>query len=118
MSQGGYLLLAVLGSCTSMTLTLYARHKQWPLDAVFPMLYHNFYLEDVEWIGRAAREGVQALQGRVPLYAGLFVPRLSPAELRNAISLTRVAGASGVALFSLPRLTTAHLDVVKGFTTD
>ncbi|MEW5917238.1 MAG: hypothetical protein AB1762_12575, partial [Gemmatimonadota bacterium] len=81
----------------------------WPLDIVFPMLYHNFYLEDVEWIGDAAREGVEALGGRVPLVAGLFVPRLTPAELGRAVALARDAGASGTALFSMPRLTDAHL---------
>jgi uncharacterized lipoprotein YddW (UPF0748 family) len=83
--------------------------ETWPLDFVFPMLYHNFYLEDVDWIGAAAREGVQALQGRRPLVAGLFVPRLTPAELARAVALSRDAGASGVALFSMPRLTDAHL---------
>lgn len=87
--------------------------EKWPLDAVFPMIYHNFYLENVDWIGRAAREGVQALQGRAPLYAGLFVPRLTPAELGKAISLTRDAGAAGVALFSMPRLTDAYLAELK-----
>jgi hypothetical protein len=73
------------------------------------MVYHNFYLEDVDWIGRAAREGVQALAGRTPLYAGLFVPRLDPTALSKAIALSRDAGAAGVALFSLPRLSAAHL---------
>jgi uncharacterized lipoprotein YddW (UPF0748 family) len=82
---------------------------KWPVDAVFPMLYHHFYLEDVEWIGRAAREGVQALPATVPLYAGVFVPRLNATELKRAISLSKEAGAAGVALFSMPRLTAAHL---------
>lgn len=87
--------------------------ETWPLDAVFPMLYHNFYRENVEWIGGAAREGVQALPAGVPLHAGLFVPRLTPQELRTAIGLTREAGAAGVALFSMPGLTVRHLEVVK-----
>jgi uncharacterized OsmC-like protein len=34
------LLLASLGSCTSMTVALYARHKQWPLAAVTVRLRH------------------------------------------------------------------------------
>jgi uncharacterized lipoprotein YddW (UPF0748 family) len=84
----------------------------WPVDAVFPMLYHNFYEQDVDWIGRGAREGVVALQGRIPLYAGLFLPRLEPTELSRAISLCREAGAGGVALFSLNSLTAARLSVV------
>jgi uncharacterized lipoprotein YddW (UPF0748 family) len=82
---------------------------RWPVDAVFPMIYHNFYEENVEWIGRAAREGVQALPPTVPLYAGLFLPRLDASQLSRAVALAREAGARGVSLFSLNSLTTARL---------
>ena len=43
------LLLASLGSCTSMTVGLYARRKGWPLEAVTVRLRHGrIHAEDCE----------------------------------------------------------------------
>ncbi len=80
----------------------------WPLDAVMPMIYHNFYDQPVAWIEEATRQGVQALKGRIPLYSGLFIPELTPDELVQAVQYARKGGAAGVSLFNARSMTPEH----------
>jgi uncharacterized OsmC-like protein len=43
------LLLAALGACTSMTIGLYARRKEWPLEEITVSLWHSkIYARDCE----------------------------------------------------------------------
>jgi hypothetical protein len=83
--------------------------ETWPLDAVFPMVYHSFYEEPVSWVGDATREGVEALAGARPLFTGLYLPDLTPDDLAHAVTYAEAAGAAGAALFESGGLTDAHL---------
>ncbi len=50
-------LLAALGSCTSMTIALYARRKQWPLESVTVSLRH-FRIHAADCAECETREGM------------------------------------------------------------
>lgn len=72
----------------------------WNLNAVFPMIYHKFYQEDVPWIGDATEEGVHFLAGKFPLYSGLFMPDFNnTGELEQGVQLAMAKGAAGVSIF-------------------
>lgn len=72
----------------------------WGVSGVCPMIYHGFYKENVRWIGTAVKEGVTALNGKFPLYAGLYLPDFKDnAELQQGIELALGNGAAGVSLF-------------------
>ncbi len=85
----------------------------WRVDALLPMLYHSFYEQPVEWIEQGVREGVEALAGRIPLYAGLYVPELDPEELGRAVRAALDGGASGVSLFESRAPTEAHWQALE-----
>jgi len=86
---------------------------EWPVDAVFPMVYQRFYNQEVPWIGEATKQGVSALAGRIPLYSGLYLAQLSPEELGEAARHARYAGAAGVSLFEIGRLSDEHLAALR-----
>lgn len=86
----------------------------WNLDAVFPMIYHGFYKENVQWIGEAASEGIAALHSKFPLYAGIFLPDFSNyAEVEKGIKAALDNGAAGVSVFG--QINDHVLTVIKKF---
>jgi hypothetical protein len=85
---------------------------RWDLDAVYPMVYHSFYQEEVRWIGRAVTEGLSALEEGVPLICGIYLPSLNPDEMGEAIRLALDAGASGVCLFGIGGMSEDHWNVL------
>ncbi len=81
---------------------------RWKIDAALPMIYNGFYKEPVAWIERATRDGVAALAGRLPLYSGLYLPDLPPADLADAVRRALRGGARGISLFEASMLTPEH----------
>lgn len=95
----------------------------WNLDAVFPMNYNDFYLEGTDWIGSITKEEVDAVEGKFPVYSGLFIcpnpekkaeiadPEghgLIPSEMGAAIRNSIASGAKGICLFTPGRMTDEH----------
>ncbi|MGA8266035.1 MAG: family 10 glycosylhydrolase [Ignavibacteriaceae bacterium] len=87
--------------------------SSWNLDIVLPMLYQNFYNQNLNWIGFSIQQGLREIHGRFSLYAGLYIPSLSPVELKEAVMISKKNGASGVSLFDISALTDEHLKMVK-----
>ena len=66
------------------------------------MIYNGFYNEGTQWIGRSVKEGVKALEGKTPLYAGLMFPDIKGEDFEKALDAAFSNGASGVSFFDGP----------------
>ncbi len=86
--------------------------NDWNLDAAYPMLYHNFYRENINWIGFATQQGVNDVD--FPIHSGLFSPALKdPKDLEDAILIAKKNGASGVCIFTADGMNEAQKAVFK-----
>lgn len=86
---------------------------RWDLDGFLPMLYHNFYNEDIRFIRKHTERSLQLLASPKPIYSGLFVPSIAPEELEAAMAEGLNGGASGIALFDLGALKEEHWQVLE-----
>ena len=72
------LLLAALGTCISMTVTLYARHKQWPLEQVVVRLRQNrVHAKDCQECAQNAEGYVHRIERSVTLKGDLTPEQLA-----------------------------------------
>ncbi len=90
---------------------------KWELDCYFPMVYHNFYNEPVEWIRDVITEDRAVVGDKSKIYCGLYLPVLKDGnDLSKAIKAAMDGGADGVSFFSYGSLSDDLLLQVKEFT--
>jgi uncharacterized lipoprotein YddW (UPF0748 family) len=80
------------------------------LDAFLPMLYHSFYDAGPEFVKQYTEEAVRTV--KVPVYSGLYVPPLTPADLAQTIDMAIAGGAAGFSLFDHGAMTADKWAVV------
>ncbi len=91
------------------------RWDKWNIDEVYPMIYHGFYNEEVDWIGFATAQGVSDVEGRnIGINTGVYLPPFkSTAELKEAILLAKNNGAKGVTFYDGKGLTPEYNKAIK-----
>jgi len=104
---------AVFPSPSMSREMVYQSWSDWNLDAAMPMIYNNFYQEDIDWIGKTTADGVKELKGKFPIYTGLFVPDLKGEDLNKAIKIAKEHGAKGAALFDAGSFKKNHQNIIK-----
>lgn len=76
--------------------------NSWQLDRYFPMVYHNFYEKQVEWIKEVMAENKWLLP-KTPVICGIYLPALQKGDqFSQAVSAALAGGADGVAMFDYP----------------
>jgi len=92
------------------------RWDKWKVDAVLPMVYHNFYNEEVDWVGFATKQGVEDIKEKnTELHTGIYVPSMSTEEFTKAIMYAKNNGASGISFFDGPAINDEQWQVIKNF---
>jgi uncharacterized lipoprotein YddW (UPF0748 family) len=91
------------------------RWDKWNIDEVYPMIYHGFYSEEVDWIGYATKQGVSDVSSKNTLInTGVYIPDFKSAEeLKQSILLAKENGAKGVAFYEGKTLTDEYLQTIK-----
>ena len=90
------------------------RWDKWNIDEVYPMIYHSFYDEEIDWVGYATKQGVADLEGKqTKVNTGIYIPGLkSDAELKEAILQAKKNGATGVSFFDGNALSDSNLKTI------
>ncbi|GAA4296319.1 family 10 glycosylhydrolase [Aestuariibaculum suncheonense] len=91
------------------------RWDKWDIDEVYPMIYHGFYNEEVDWIGYATKQGVTDTESEgISLNTGIYIPDFKTTEdLKQAIIYAKENGAKGVSFFDGNAISDEFFETIK-----
>ncbi|MBD0822810.1 putative glycoside hydrolase [Aestuariibaculum marinum] len=91
------------------------RWDKWDIDEVYPMIYHGFYNEEVDWIGYATKQGVNDTESEgISLNTGIYIPDFKTTEgLKQAILYAKENGAKGVSFFDGNAISDEFFETIK-----
>lgn len=72
---------------------------KWNLDIVFPMVYHNFYTEDISFISDCTLENVRDKNPATTLYCGMMAS--NGPEMFAMMDEALNSGARGISIFTI-----------------
>lgn len=105
---------AVFPYPTMATNMVRQQWDKWDIDHVYPMIYHNFYNENLEWIKFATIQGLNDLKHKeTSLSSGVYLPSITPSEIDKTIRMVYDSGAAGISFFDLNSLSDSHLQAIK-----
>ena len=92
------------------------RWDKWDIDMLFPMLYHRFYNEEIDWITFATNQGLSDIKYKnQELHPGIMISSLSPIELSSVIENISNTTADGVSFFNGRSILDEHFEVIKSY---
>lgn len=80
---------------------------KWNLDIVFPMVYYNFYTEDISFISDCTTENVRDKKDETTLYCGMMA--VNGPEMFQSMDAAFNSGAEGIAIFTVGSLRSAKI---------
>ena len=111
-ANGKQLTAAVFPTPEMATKMVRQQWNHWNLDRAYPMVYHNFYNEDNQWIKAIMKENKAAVD--FPVNCGLYLPALQDSTaFASAINSALEGGADGITLFEAGAMKEWHWSFLK-----
>ena len=86
---------------------------KWKLDAYFPMLYHNFYGENIDWIGKQVDKCRDMVDQDAYIVAGVFMESVESQELKSIAEKVLENNGKGLCFFDAESIKDSQWQAIK-----